>query len=162
MSWQDASTATHKIVRAYVKRLRNRLDDDDAAQAPLGAGRAHAAAMPARRLSDARPSGAATAEHPADQNDRCSRSACVVNGRLRHTGKDPVQHAPPCVVSRVGFYVLQTSMARASAVCRRARSSLMLRLGNGRTVIPAEAGSRIPKYPRRIRIQPARSGIRCA
>ena len=88
MSWQDASTATHKIVRAYVKRLRNRLDDDDAAQAPLGAGRAHAAAMPARRLSDARPSGAATAEHPADQNDRCSRSACVVNGRLRHTGED--------------------------------------------------------------------------
>ena len=30
-----------------------------------------------------------------------SRSACVVNGRLRHTGKDAVQPAPPCVVSRV-------------------------------------------------------------
>ena len=30
-----------------------------------------------------------------------SRSACVVNGRLRHAGKDPFQHAPPCVVSRV-------------------------------------------------------------
>ena len=46
------------------------------------------------------------------QSDRCRRSACVVNGRLRHTGKDPVQHAPPCVVSRVGFYVLQTSSER--------------------------------------------------
>ena len=38
-----------------------------------------------------------------------SRSACVVNGRLRHTGKGAVRPAPPCVVSRVGFSVSQTS-----------------------------------------------------
>ena len=30
-----------------------------------------------------------------------SRSACVVNGRLRYEGKDAVRPAPPCVVSRV-------------------------------------------------------------
>ena len=38
---------------------------------------------------------------------RRSRSACVVNGRLRQTDKSAVRRAPPCVVSRVGFYVLQ-------------------------------------------------------
>ena len=37
------------------------------------------------------------------------------NDRLRHTGEDAVLRAPPCVVSRVGFYVLQTSSERASA-----------------------------------------------
>ena len=26
---------------------------------------------------------------------------CIVNGRLRYNGKDAVQYAPPCVVSRV-------------------------------------------------------------
>ena len=30
-----------------------------------------------------------------------SRSACVVNGRLRHAGEGAVRPAPPCVVSRV-------------------------------------------------------------
>ena len=30
-----------------------------------------------------------------------SRSACVVNGRLRHTSVGTVRRAPPCVVSRV-------------------------------------------------------------
>ena len=30
-----------------------------------------------------------------------SRSVCVANGRLRHTGEDPFRYAPPCVVSRV-------------------------------------------------------------
>ena len=44
------------------------------------------------------------------------RSACIVNGRLRHTGEDAVRRAPPCVVSRVGFYVLQTSSERAAAL----------------------------------------------
>ena len=42
-----------------------------------------------------------------------SRSACVVNGRLRHTGAGAVRHAAPCAVSRVGFYALQTSSGRA-------------------------------------------------
>ena len=48
-----------------------------------------------------------------------------VNGRLRHTGKDPFQHAPPCVVSRVGFYVLHTSSACASAVRRTCPADCM-------------------------------------
>ena len=47
-----------------------------------------------------------------------SRSACIVNGRLRYTGEGAVRRAPPCVVSHVGFYVLQTSSKRASAVRR--------------------------------------------
>ena len=38
--------------------------------------------------------------------------------RLRHTGEGAFRRAPPCVVSRVGFYVLQTSSAWASAVRR--------------------------------------------
>ena len=47
-----------------------------------------------------------------------SRSACVVNGRLGQTGEGAVRRAPPCVVSRVGFSVLHTSRACASAVHR--------------------------------------------
>ena len=49
-----------------------------------------------------------------------TRSACIVNGRLRYTGKNASRHAPPCVVSRVLFYVLQTSRdgARPSCGCR--------------------------------------------
>ena len=47
-----------------------------------------------------------------------SRSACVVNGRLRHTAEEAFKRAPPCVVFRVGFYVLHTSSAWASAVRR--------------------------------------------
>ena len=43
------------------------------------------------------------------QSDRCRRSACIVNGRLRYTVADALRRAPPCVVSRVGFYVLHTS-----------------------------------------------------
>ena len=39
-------------------------------------------------------------------------AACVVNGRLRHTSVGAIRRAPPCVVSRVGFYVLQTSSER--------------------------------------------------
>ena len=30
-----------------------------------------------------------------------SRSACIVNGHLRHTGEDPFRRATLCVVSRV-------------------------------------------------------------
>ena len=55
-----------------------------------------------------RAAGPAAGSRPPSRRGR-SRSACIANGRLRHTGKDPVQHAPPCVVSRVGFSVLQTS-----------------------------------------------------
>ena len=44
---------------------------------------------------------------------RLPPSACIVNGRLRHTGKDAVQHVPRCVVARVSFYVLHTSSAWA-------------------------------------------------
>ena len=36
------------------------------------------------------------------------RSACVVNGRLRHKGEGAVRRGPPCVVSRFGFSVLHT------------------------------------------------------
>ena len=43
-------------------------------------------------------------------------SACVVNGRLRYTGTGAARRAPLCVVSRVGFSVLHTSSACASAV----------------------------------------------
>ena len=32
---------------------------------------------------------------------RLDRSACVVNGRLRHTGTDASRQAPPCVVFHV-------------------------------------------------------------
>ena len=39
-----------------------------------------------------------------------SRLAGVVNGRLRHAGKSASRRAPLCVVSRVGFYVLQTPL----------------------------------------------------
>ena len=42
-----------------------------------------------------------------------SRSACVVNGRLRHTGESAVRRAPQCIVSRVGFSVSQTSSETA-------------------------------------------------
>ena len=52
-----------------------------------------------------------------------SRPACVVNGRLRHMGKGAVRRAPPCVVSRVDFYVLYTSSACASAVRPTRRGS---------------------------------------
>ena len=45
-----------------------------------------------------------------------SRSACVVNGRLRHTVEGASRRAPPCVVFRVGFSVLQTSSERAAAL----------------------------------------------
>ena len=38
-----------------------------------------------------------------------SRSACVVNGRLRHTGHGALRRAPRCVVSSVVFSVSQTS-----------------------------------------------------
>ena len=44
------------------------------------------------------------------------RSACVVNGRLRQTGDGACRRPPPCVVSRVGFSVLQTSSERAAAL----------------------------------------------
>ena len=44
------------------------------------------------------------------------RSACVVNGRLRHTVEGAVRRASPRVVSRVGFCVLQTSSERAAAL----------------------------------------------
>ena len=44
--------------------------------------------------------------------DRC------VTGRLGHEGVGAVRHAPPCVVSRVLFYVLHTSSACARAVRR--------------------------------------------
>ena len=42
------------------------------------------------------------------RRDRC-RSACIANGRLRYTGEDASRRAPPRVVFRVSFYVLQTS-----------------------------------------------------
>ena len=42
-----------------------------------------------------------------------SRSACVVNGRLRYTGEGAVKRAPPCVVSHVEFSVSQTSSEKA-------------------------------------------------
>ena len=45
-----------------------------------------------------------------------SRSARVINGRLRHTVSDALRRAPPRVVSRVSFYVLHTSSAYASAI----------------------------------------------
>ena len=54
----------------------------------------------------------ATGNRPSSRRGR-SRSTCVVNGRLRQTGKDAVRRAPSCVVSRVGFYVLQTSSDRS-------------------------------------------------
>ena len=53
----------------------------------------------ARRLSYACPGFAATAERPADQSDRCSRSPCIANGRLRQTGEGAVRRAPPRVVA---------------------------------------------------------------
>ena len=53
------------------------------------------------------------------QSSRTSRLvACVVNGRVRHTAAGAVRTAPPCVVDRVLFYVLQTLSAYASAVRR--------------------------------------------
>ena len=44
---------------------------------------------------------------------RRSQSTCVANGRLRYTLADASKRAPQCVVSRVSFYVLQTSSERA-------------------------------------------------
>ena len=58
-----------------------------------------------------RAAGPATGSRPPLRRGR-SRSACVVNGRLRHTVADAVRRAPPCVVSRVGFYLLQRSSVR--------------------------------------------------
>ena len=61
--------------------------------------------------------GPATGSRPPSRRER-SRSAGVVNGRLRQTDKGTFRRAPPCVVSRVCFYVLHTSSAWASAVPR--------------------------------------------
>ena len=47
-----------------------------------------------------RVAGPATGSRPPSTRGH-SRSACVVNGRLRHTGKNAFRRAPPCVVSRV-------------------------------------------------------------
>ena len=77
--------------------------------------------VPTRGPAVASPGDPATGNRPSSRHGR-SRSACVANGRLRQAGKDPFQHAPPCVVSRVGFYVLQTSRAYASAVRRTRRA----------------------------------------
>ena len=49
---------------------------------------------------------------------RGDRSACIANGRLRQVGEGAFRRAPRCVVSRVGFCVLQTSSAWVSAVRR--------------------------------------------
>ena len=53
-----------------------------------------------RRLAGRRAAGPATGSHPPSRRGR-SRSACVVNGRLRHMGEGAVRRAPSCVVSRV-------------------------------------------------------------
>ena len=64
-----------------------------------------------------RAAGPATGNRPPLRRGR-SRSAYVVNGRLRHAGEGAVRSAPPCVVDRVRFYVLYTSSACARAVRR--------------------------------------------
>ena len=58
-----------------------------------------------RRPAVRRAAGPAAGSRSPSRRGR-SRSACIANGRLRHTGKDAVRRAPPCVVSRVGFSVL--------------------------------------------------------
>ena len=56
--------------------------------------------LDARSLQRVRATGPATGSRLLSRRGR-SRSACVVNGRLRHDGNGTVQPAPPCVVSRV-------------------------------------------------------------
>ena len=59
------------------------------------------------------------------------RAALAVNGRLRHTVEGASRRAPPCVVFRVGFSVLQTSSAWASAVRRTRRAGRAVRTRAG-------------------------------
>ena len=65
-----------------------------------------------QRPAARRATGPATGSRPPLRRER-RRSACVVNGRLRHNDEGAFRPAPPCVVSRVGFSVLQTSRERA-------------------------------------------------
>ena len=53
-----------------------------------------------RRPAARRAAGPATGSRPPSRRGR-SQSACIANGRFRHTGKSAVQYAPPCVVSSV-------------------------------------------------------------
>ena len=78
-----------------------------------------------------RAAGPATGSRPPLRRGR-SRSACVVNGRLRHTGKDPVQPAPPlcripCLILCLA-YVERVGQCRApNAPCRLHRQGLISR-----------------------------------
>ena len=49
-----------------------------------------------RRPAVRRAAGPAAGSRPPSRRGR-SRSACIANGRLRYTGKDPVRTAPRCV-----------------------------------------------------------------
>ena len=69
---------------------------------------------PARRRPPRRRAGGDAAGAPSQPWS----PVCVVNGRLRQADKDAFRRAPRCVVSRVGFCVLQTSSAWVSAVRR--------------------------------------------
>ena len=83
-----------------------------------------------QRRQDARERGLLAHAHPNTlvirlTSSRTSRlAACIANGRLRHTGKNAVRRAPPCVVSHVGFYVLQTSNQLAATGTPRARARI--------------------------------------
>ena len=81
------------------------------------------ASVDARRPAARRAAGPATGSRPPLRRER-SRSARVVNGRLRHTGEDPFRRAPPCVVSRVSFYVLHTPSQLAATGTPRARARI--------------------------------------
>ena len=90
-------------------------------RAPRSAGRSpcNACSRPAAR----RAAGPATGSRPLLRRGR-SRSGCVVNGRLRHAGKNTSRRAPPCVISRVLFYILHTSTRWARRRARRADRGL--------------------------------------
>ena len=95
-------------------RVAERMTPADLSEAQRRAREWHAAhQLPLTSSIARRAAGPATGSRPPSRRAR-SRSICVVNGRLRHEGDDAVRRAPPCVVSHVEFYVLQTSSERAA------------------------------------------------
>ena len=76
-----------------------------------------------------RAAGASTGSRPPLRRGR-SRSACVVNARLRQAGEDAVRRAPPCVVSHVGFSVHREFLPPARATASMLRSGPFTRAGN--------------------------------
>ena len=87
--------------------------------------------------------------------------ACVVNGRLRYTGKNASRHAPPCVVSRVVFCVLHTSSACHQ--CRAPNAPCRNPDQPGRQSARKPASARAPRCARSAPVRPdpaATSGAR--